>query len=341
MAWLCLFTALASCNSSGRPAPAGTTVEWKFAIEEVQGSVQDAYAQEFKRRIEERLRGRVGVTIYPYGTLGTSEQITELVHLGAVQFAMASPGHLGRLIPEIQLFLLHFVFSDDNEVNKAVLGSDEVFARGFARLYEEKGLRLLSLYPEGWQVWTTRKPIRTPADFAGLKMRVMTSPLLIEAYRAYGANPTPLPYGEVYGALQLGMIDAQVNPVFAIEEMNFYEVTDYLIFPKHAQFVTSVVTNPRFLDALPPAERRAVAETVAELNDYIFEVQAEYNAARLAKMRSRKPDLGVIRLTAEEREAFRVASLPVRKEYVELVGPSGREILDMFLASVRRAESSL
>ena len=94
---------------------------WKFAIEEVQGSVQDAYAQKFKELIEARTDNAVSVTVYPYGTLGTSDHVTELIHMGAIQFATASPGQLGKIIPELQLFLLHFIFSDDNAVNKAVL----------------------------------------------------------------------------------------------------------------------------------------------------------------------------------------------------------------------------
>ena len=82
---------------------AGRDVErWRFAIEETRGSVQDAYAQKFKEIVEDRTNGAVEVIIYPYGTLGTSDHVTELLAMGAVQFAMASPGHLGKLIPEVQ-----------------------------------------------------------------------------------------------------------------------------------------------------------------------------------------------------------------------------------------------
>jgi TRAP-type C4-dicarboxylate transport system substrate-binding protein len=254
---------------------------------------------------------------------------------------MASPGHLGKLIPELQLFLLHFVFSEDNRVNKEVLSTRSTLHQRFASLYDQKGLKLLSFVPEGWQVWTTRKPVRRPADFQGLKMRVMTSPMLIAAYEAYGANPTPLPYSEVYSALQLKMIDGQVNPVFAIEEMSFYEVTDYLVFANHAQFVTSVVTNPEFFDRLSSQRQAIVLESVAALNDYIFEVQRQFNATRLEKIKKRKPDIEIIRLTEPERALFREASLPVRKTFTDAVGPSGERMLEQLLAEVAGAESRL
>src|SRR5918996_1026988 len=105
---------------------AANAEEWKFAIEEIQGSVQDAYAQEFKRLIEEKTGGEVTVTIYPYGALGTSADLTELVTQGAIQFANASPGHLGTLVPEIQVFSVPYLLSDDNEVNKKVLTESPV-----------------------------------------------------------------------------------------------------------------------------------------------------------------------------------------------------------------------
>ena len=105
---------------------AAAAEEWKFAIEEIDGSVQDAYAQEFKKRIEEKTGGDVTVTIYPYGALGTSSDMTELVTQGAVQFANASPGHLGTMVPEIQVFSIPYLLSESNEVNKQVLTQSDV-----------------------------------------------------------------------------------------------------------------------------------------------------------------------------------------------------------------------
>lgn len=334
-----LFLAISACKHPVPAPSAGDTETWRFAIEEVPGSVQDAYAQKFKELIEARTAGAVHVIVYPYGSLGTSDQVTELLHMGAIQFAMASPGHLGKLIPEIQLLLLHFIFSEDNGVNKAVLGGGRPLHESFAALYRQKGLRLLDFYPEGWQVWTTKKPIRHLDDFRGLKMRVMTSPLLIEAYKAYGANPTPLPYGEVYSALQLNMIDGQVNPLFAIEEMSFYEVTEYLTFAKHAQFITSVAMNPQFFQSLPPQRQSLLDSVVADLHDYIFTVQETFNAERLKKMRAQKPQLRLQQLSAVERERFKQASLSVRQKYIELVGPTGAELLQALLDDIAAVEA--
>ena len=229
---------------------------WRFAIEEIEGSVQHAYAERFESLVEARSKGAVSVEVYPYGSLGTSAQITEQVQSGALQLAFASPGHLGSVIPEAQIFSLHFLLSDDEVLNQEILNSDLEFRRLLSEAYRERRLELLTVVPEGWMVWTADRPLRTPGDFAGLKMRTMVSPLLVEAYAAYGAKPTPMPYSEVYGGLQLGMIDGQVNPVFAIEEMSFYEVQGAMTFAHHAAFVSTLVASPTFLDGLDGSDAK-------------------------------------------------------------------------------------
>ena len=313
---------------------------WRFAIEETQGSVQDAYAQKFKELVEERSGGEVEVIVYPYGAIGTSDQITEQVHNGTVDFAFASPGFLGKLIPEVQVFLLHYLLSSDEAVNKRALGDPELVGM-LDELYREKGLRFLAAIPEGRMAWTTKQEVRTPEDFEGVKFRVMTSPLLLSAYEAYGASPTPLPYAEVYSGLQLNMIDGQVNPVFAIQEMSFYEVTDYLVFPGHAQFYTTLVTGQRFFGGLSPERRRMVEEIIDELNDYIFELQRRFNRERLDIIRENRPEMVIYELGPEERARFRERSMPVREQYVEMAGPRGRELLEVIKESVRRAEEEV
>ncbi len=316
-------------------APKQDREVWRFSIEETRGSVQDAYAQRFAELVAERSGGEVEVKVYPYGTLGTSDQTTELLHNGTLQLAMASPGHLGKLIPEVQVFLLHFVLDDDPEVASRTL-ADEGLRAHFAPLYAAKNFQLLDFYSEGEMVWTTRKPIRKPADFAGVKIRVMTSPLLMAAYDAYGANPTPLPYAEVYSALQLNMIDGQVNPVFAIEEMSFYEVTDFLVFPGHSRFVTSVAANQDFYADLSPQRRALLEGVVRELHDEVFALQTRYNRERLDAMLEARPSLTVLRLEDEEREVFAAAAEAAHALFVERVGPTADAALQALAAATAR-----
>jgi len=325
--------------SAAAPNPDAETT-WRFAIEETRGSVQDAYATRFAELVEERSDGRIDVVVYPYGTLGTSDALTELIHNGTIQFVMASPGHLGKLIPEVQVFLLHFVLSDDDAVNRRALADPELLAT-FDALYHEKNLELLSVYSEGWMVWTTNRDVTEPAHFEGVKMRVMTSPLLLAAYAEYGASPTPLPYSEVYSGLQLNMIDGQVNPVFAIQEMSFYEVSDVMTFARHAPFITTAITNQQFYEGLSEADRALVDGVVADLVPYIDRVQQRFNEERLAIIREKKPSLKVVDLTPAQRAAFRERSLAVREQYLDLGGDQAGVVLEQLLEAVERAEAAV
>jgi len=320
-------------------APRSDVQVWRFAIEEAPGSVQDAYAQRFAQRIHEETDGAVRVVVYPYGSLGTSDHITEQLHNGTLELAMSSPGHLGKLIPEVQAFLLHFVLSPEPEVNARAL-RDPALRASLDELYGEKGLAFLTAFGEGEMVWTTQEPVHEPEDLSGVRFRVMTTPLLIASYEAYGASPTPLPYGEVYSGLQLHMIDAQVNPLFAIEEMSFYEVTDYLVFPHHSEFVTTLAANPRWLSELSPERRAQVERIVDELQTEIFEIQRDTNAERLDRMRERRPELTVIELDEEERSAFAARARTVRQGFERDVGPRGRALIERIEAAIGAAEGS-
>lgn len=360
LAAVCLLVmGLTGCGDS----PPAERLVWRFAIEESKGSVQHRYATRFEELVEARTDGRVDVVVYPYGTLGTSTQLTEQLAMGVIEFAMASPGSLGKFIPELQIFLLHFLLPERQADLHRMLGDPRLVA-AFDPLYAAKGLQLLAVFSEGQMAWTLKREVRRPSDFAGLKIRVMTSPILLAAYGAYAASPTPMPYAEVYSGLQLNMIDGQVNPVFAIERQKFHEVTDWLIFPGHAAFITTTAANRAFLAGLPADLHEVVTTVIRDLEPWIFREQAGLEADCLAdiirdKRRQRQtlhlvgdPAALLGNLSAEERreliddnpylqlepplaaaevEAFRQASLPVRDRFLAIGGPEGRAVLDSLL----------
>lgn len=336
---------LGACSNNGpsesaAPEAADTAPQseiWRFAIEEVEGSVQDSYAREFKRRIEERSNGRIEVAVYPYGTLGTSSQLTELAQSGAIELIFASAGHLADLIPEIGVFTLHFILSENDQVNREAFSDPELHAL-LNPLYRDEDLELLDVVAEGWMVWSGNKALRTPSDFRGFKIRTMTSPILVESYRAYGASPTPLPYSEVYSGLQLGQIDGQVNPVFAIEEMSFYEEQSVLTSARHAQFVATVVASQRWFDSLNAEDQRMVREVRDELVEWTDAVQIDLNTERLEQIL----DAGGtewVELSEAERDAFRTASLDVRDRFVERTGETGQRLLETLLERIEQLEA--
>jgi tripartite ATP-independent transporter DctP family solute receptor len=312
--------------------------EWKFALEEISGSVQDAYAQKFKQLVEEKSGGDISVTVYPYGALGESEDLTELVANGVLQFTHGSTGILGSTAPLMQVFSMPYLLSQNNKVNQELLTASPTIYGLMADELKTRNLRLLSMYPEGEMVWTTNKEVRKPADFDNVKMRVMASPMLVETYKSFGAVPTPLPYSEVYGALQLKMIDGQENPIFAIEEMKFYEVTDVLTWSGHQQFTVAVLSSESWYQGLPAPQRTIIDETISELAPYIFETQATYNQERLEKIKQAKPGIKVVHLNEAEQTTFRKASAPLRDKLVELAGPEAGSALQSLEAEIVKLE---
>lgn len=309
---------------------------WRFGHEEIEGGFMDTYAQEFKKKLAEKSAGRIRVDIYPAQSLGTSQNMVELVQDGVLEFNFASDGHAGSLIPQVQVFLLDYIFPKDLKIVTEVINygqSMELLAESF----RARKLEPLSHQTEGWQVWTANQALRNPEDFNGFRMRTMTSRLLIEAYGAYGANPTATDFAEVYSGLQLGVIDGQLNPIPVIEEMGFYEVQDYLIKAYSNPFLCTLITNVDFYQTLPDDIRTILDQTVDEMVTVGYEIQERLNRERIGIMLKEKPSLKLIELTEQEIAAFKELSMPVRDIFVQIGGENAREILDLLLQDIERA----
>lgn len=338
---------LAACGGDDEQQKAQTAVDeqpatgqvevWRFGLEEIQGSVQYEYANRFAEIVSEKTDGQVEVRLFPYGQLGGLTDIYDQVQAGSVQLAFGS-GFLGGTVPESQLFSLNFILTDDELRNTQIL-NDEQFRKNddLVNAFRERNLHPLAIVPEGWQVWTANKAVRTPEDFSGLAIRTMDNRLLRETYSAYGANPTTMEYGELYSGLQLGQLDGNIQPVFAHQEMDFYQVQDYMIFANQAQFIATFMANSDWYDNLSDEHEEIIEDAVVELVPYIHEVQTRLNAERLDII-TENSDIEVIRLTPEERAAFRERSLPVRDVFVDMVGDRGENLLNALLDLVDEGE---
>ncbi|PLX71857.1 MAG: C4-dicarboxylate ABC transporter [Azoarcus sp.] len=315
--------------------------DWKFAVEEGPGDVQTLYAEQFKKLIEKRTDGKIKVTIYTYGQLGNENDLTELTAAGAVQFSNASPGHLGTFVPEVQVLSLPFLLPEADAPKAAVLSNSKALYGSLAKDFAAKGLKLFTIYPEGEMIWTTKKEVRTPADLGDVKFRVMTSPILIEQFKLYGANPVALPWGEIYGGLQMNVIQAQVNPAFFIESAKFHEVTDHLIYVGDVEYTTTVVANADFYAGLSPERKKMLAEVRDELQQYIMKTEREKNAAAVDKMRKDNPNLKVVTLTDAEREVFRKRAEPLAEKLVGMVGGRTGAILKELKADIDAAVKTM
>jgi len=309
---------------------------WKYAIEEALHEVQGVYAQKFKEHVEANSEHEV--EIYPFGTLGESADTTELAQLGAIQFVDASPGFTGSLIPELQVFLLPYVLPEDPKVLADFYETSDTINEDLAAMYEEKSLKLIDMFPEGEVVMTTKEPVESPADLEGVKFRVMTTPLLVETYDAFGATPTPLPWGEVFGSLQLNMIQGQENPMFFVESTNMYEVTDYITYTGHNTFTTAVAANLGFYEGLSDADKKLVQDAADAAYAHIIEYQEGLQQEAEKKILEAKPSMTVTVLTDKQRAPFREAAGQVQDKFVEMTGDSGKEVLEGFIEDIKESQ---
>lgn len=319
--------------TAGTQAAAFESQTWRFGLEEIEGSVQYEYAARFAELMDEKTDGAVSVELYPYGQLGGLTDIYDAAQSGAIQLAFGS-GFLGGTVPESQIFSLNFVLTDDEWTNTQILNSDEfLLSEDFQEAFRNRDLHPIAVVPEGWQVWSANQEIRTPEDMSGLAIRTMDNRLLRETYQAYGADPVTVEYGELYSALQLGQAEGNIQPVFAHEEMAFYEVQDYLIFANHAQFIATFMGNRDWWDSLDDDLKDVVHEARQELVEYIHDKQQELNTDRLETIKD-EGSTEIVELTDEERQAFAERAEPVRDVFVDMVGDRGGRMLENLLNMV-------
>ena len=311
---------------------------WQVALEEIEGSMQYEYAKKFVEIINEKSKEQIRCNIHPYGELGTSGEITELLQKGDLHFAFQSPGHLGSYIPEVQVFSIHYLFPTEFKLLEKILRKGPNTYTSLQKYYRKNSLQLLSIIEEGWQIWTANKPLRKPADFENLTFRVMSSPLLITAYRLYGAYVITVPYGQIYNDLALGVFDAETQPFFAIQEMKFYEVQNYMILAKQLPFISTFVANHKFMSGLSESTRAVIDEAIEGANEYIFDFEPKLNQKRKQMIMDAKPSMKYIELTDEEISAFREKAKGLRQKYLKMGGEGAREVLDAVLKDLEWAE---
>ncbi|MDD7971006.1 TRAP transporter substrate-binding protein DctP [Roseinatronobacter sp. HJB301] len=303
---------------------------WRYAFEEAIDEVQGVFAQQFQDYIE--ANSDYSVQLFPFGTLGESDDIMEQTQAGILQFVNQSPGFTGALIPEAQVFFVPYLLPQEGEALNEFFRNSVAINEMFPELYAQHGLELLTMYPEGEVVMTTKQPVRSPADLNEQNIRVMTNPLLVESYRAFGAVPTPLPWGEVYGGLQTNMIQGQENPMFFVESTRMYEVTDYITFTGHNNFTTAFMANKDFFDGLSEDDQQLIRDAVEVAFDHILEYQDGLTESALETILESKPEMEVVILSEEERQPFMDAAESVEAEFIRMTGDSGQAILDQMKA---------
>ena len=287
------------------------------------GSLLAVANDEFAKRVNEALKGKYEVKVFHSSQLGSDEEMLKGIKVGMLEMFQPST-IMSTVDPKFGVFEMPYLFKDRVHVKK--VAEDAQIKNVLFDPLPEKGLRLLGMWENGFRVITNNvRPIVKPEDLKGIKLRVPSGVWRVKMFRAYGANPTPLAYGEVFAALQAGVMDGQENPFAQIWGGKFYEVQKYLSLTDHVYTPAYSIVSERFWKTLPPDVQQALAKISVEVGDF-----ARQEGARMDKDLQEKMAKS-LKINEVDKDAFVAASKPVYEEFSKEV-KGGKEVVDRILS---------
>ena len=314
MKYRLIIVGLAVSLALGAPAWAAQYV-LKLGHDMPENSAQHVAALKFRDLVKERTQGRVEVRVFPAQQLGTDPEMVQQAQMGTLEIVLPPTAKLSGFVPQLQLADLPFLFPTKDACYKVLDGpvGDKLLA-----MLESKGLVGVSFWESGFKQMTANKPIRKPEDFAGMKVRVMESPILIAQYKQVKANPIPIDFAETYNALQQGVVEAQENPLVSIVNMKFYEVQKYTMLSNHGFLGYAFLFSKKVWDTLPADIQKVLRDTARELAPFEREETARREAGYIATIK--KGGSQIIEFTPQERAAFEKAFRPVHQQFAKTIG---------------------
>jgi C4-dicarboxylate-binding protein DctP len=281
----------------------------------------------FKELAEKYTNGKVKVEVYPNSSLYKDKEELEALQLDTVQILAPSISKFGPLgIKEFDIFDLPFLMSDDNHARQMYASP---MMGELNKKLEAKEVKPLAYWDNGTHVYTCNKPLIMPEDFKGLKMRIQGSKVLDAAARELGAIPQIMAFGELYQALQTGVVDGEDNVPSNIWTQKFYEVQKYLTVSYHGRLTYALIINKTFWEGLPPDVRDELDQAVKESTDFFNTTAAKDNADALEKIRA-SGKIQVHDLTPDEKKAWIAKLMPV---HVEMQKRFGKDFIEKIYAA--------
>ena len=285
---------------------AATTIKLAHVVNE-----KDAFhacALKFKELVEAGSKGEIEIKIFPNATLGDERQLLESMRMGVVDSGIITGGPIINFLPEFGVFDLPFLFTSpeqaykvlDGEIGKKLLAGMEKFGcKGLA--YGERGFRNLT---------NSKRPVKTPEDMKGLKIRLMQNPIYVDSFKALGANAVPMAWTEALTALQQGTIDGQENPLNVIVAFNLFESQKYLTISQHAYAPNVIMMSMKVWNKFTPEQQKLLQESAQAAAEYNRKLDNDNGAQWLQFLK----DKGM-QVTEPDVEAFRKAVEPVYQKY--------------------------
>lgn len=215
----------------------------------------------FADEVAKQTGGRYRIEVVPNGALGSEKELVEKIKSNAMDLALTTTGTMGNFVPEVLITDLPFLFRDYDHARKVL---DGALGAELAAKSAEKGIVVLAWGENGFRHLSNSKhPVASAADAKGLKIRTMENTVHMQAFRALGTFPTPMPFTELYGAMQAGGVDGQENPLAIFVSSNFSKVQKYLSLTAHVYSPAPFIASGAFYDKLPPADQAAFKSAAA------------------------------------------------------------------------------
>lgn len=330
---LVLVLVLASLSGCGKKeetaGPAAEPIVITYAHVEAEDTVLHQATVKFKEYVEAQSNGELQINILPNGQFGGDREATEAVAAGTIQMSNTVTAVLTSYSNDFMVLDLPFIFNSREACYAALDGelgaklNDRLPEIGLINLgYADNGLR---------QLTNNVRPINTPADLKGVKMRVMESPVFIRMFELLGANPVPMSFTEVYTALQQGTVDGQENGAALIYQSKFPEVIKYMSVSNHVYSVNTNLINKAFYEGLTADQQKILADGAKQ---FLTDWQREQESAGDEEYTQKIADAGVAVnvISPEDLQKFRDAVAPMYDEYKAQVDPTLFDLIDKYNA---------
>lgn len=314
-------------TAAGRePSPATSTVtpaagtpgearRLRLGLNIAAGSALHAAALRFAEQVGERSQGKLEIRVFPDQELGNDDQMLEMARNGTLDMVLTPTAKLSSAIPAMQYADLPFYFADRDELYAMLDGEPgQLLLSKMSRI----DLVGLTFWENGFKQFTANTPIRSPQDFARLRIRTMKSPLINDQFASLGAQPIPIDFHAIHQALKDGAVDGQENPLVAIVGMRIHEVQKHLTLSHHAYLGYAFAVSKKVFETLSPEMRELIRQVARELTQWEREETARREAGFIEQIRAAGVEIHT--LTAEERRQFAQAMSPVADKFGFVVG---------------------
>lgn len=313
-----LLRALIAASGSALLAAASTVasaqqITLRVGHDQPVGSMYDEGHKMFKKLVEERSQGRIKVDVFPAAQLGPEVAMIEGVRLGTIDMVSCSAANAATIIPELGMLSVAYLFKDRAHVTRVV--NDPKFSARLDEIIAAKnlGIRRLGYYTSGVRnIYSRKGSVAGPDDLKGVKIRVQNNPVEVAVWKAFGAIPTPMNFGEVYQSLQSGVIDAAENGLAVVESNKHYEAAKFISQTEHQYGVNPLFMNEKKLNSLPPDLKELVIQAALDASVHERKKDDEFVDAAVDGLKAK----GAV-LTKPEKANFIALIAPIQDKVAQ------------------------